>query len=78
MLEALLAHLDTAATNGSAAAEAPAAEKTAESAAEEPKKDETTPAEVSLVPLAYRMALLMYQSTFRCMVRVLVQEYLCM
>lgn len=50
MLEALLAHLDTAATNGSAAAEeAPAADKTAESADGETKKDEAAPAEVSLL-----------------------------
>lgn len=44
LLESLLAHLETAASNGSAT-EAPAAEK----AAEEPKKDEAAPAEVSLV-----------------------------
>ncbi len=43
LLESLLAHLETAASNGSAT-EAPAAEK----AAEEPKKDEAAPAEVGL------------------------------
>lgn len=46
MLETLLKHLETAATNGTT--EAPAAEKAAETAAEEPKKDDAAaPAEVS-------------------------------
>lgn len=52
MLETLLTHLDAAASNG-AATEAPAAEK----AAEEPKKDDAAPAEVSLRRLAFCFAL---------------------
>lgn len=44
MLETLLTHLDTAAATNGAATEAPAAEKTAE----EPKKDDAAPSEVSV------------------------------
>lgn len=61
MLETLLTHLDAAASNGAATEAAPAAEKTAE----EPKKDDAAPAEVSEPLRAHGRVSVFFQSCGR-------------